>query len=47
MDIMKLVDGNADLASHASVVKMYDTWQDPLAQWGLTNIEAAYNAAKA
>ena len=43
-DIMELVDGNEDLASHASVVKMYNTWQDPMAQWKLPNISAAANA---
>ena len=42
-DIMEMVDGNEELAANASVIKMYKTWSDPLANWGLDNIAA--NAA--
>jgi len=46
-DIMQLVDADETLASHASVLQMYETYQTPLADWQLTHIQAAYEASKA
>ena len=46
LDILMMVDADETLAAHPGVVKMYDTWQNPMTQWALPNIADAWEKAK-